>query len=66
LRAGTASRWVSLAVRGAASYKVAPTRAGVGDTTFWRWMARGRAERDRLAAVQTKLERSGQARAGTR
>lgn len=44
------------AVTGAASYKAAAMHAGVSETTFHVWLARGRAERDRLAGAEAALQ----------
>src|SRR5205814_6946666 len=47
---------IVLAVKGCAAFKAAAAHVGVSETTFHAWMARGRAERDRLEAAQRQLE----------
>jgi integrase len=47
---------IVLAVRGASTFNAAARFAGVGETTFYRWLSRGRAERLRLERAADELE----------
>ena len=48
-----------LAVRAAAAFKVGARAAGVGETTFYTWLARGHAERRRLGSSKRSFTAVG-------
>jgi transposase len=47
---------IVIAVKGMSTFKVAAQYAGVGETTFYRWVSRGRAECRRLAVATDQLD----------
>jgi transposase len=47
---------IVLAVKGASAFTAAAKSAGVGESTYYRWLARGRAEHHRLELATKELE----------